>query len=50
MRTSKFTRRHFLATIAAPTALVAAPYVRGSYPASKPTAGFWDHWLPRALC
>jgi hypothetical protein len=50
MRTRKFTQRHFLAGIAASTALAARPYVRGSYPASKLTAGFRDHWLPRALC
>jgi hypothetical protein len=50
MRMSKLTRRHFLATIAASTALVAMPHVRGSYPASKLTIGFWDHWVPGALC
>jgi hypothetical protein len=50
MRTSKLTRRHFLATIAASTGLVAMPHVRGSYPAGKLTVGFWDHWAPGALC
>ena len=50
MRMSKLTRRHFLATIAASTALVAMPHVRGSYPASKLTIGVWDHWVPGALC
>jgi hypothetical protein len=50
MRVSKFTRRHLLATIAASTALVAMPHVRGSYPASKLTFCFWDHWVPGALC
>jgi ABC-type glycerol-3-phosphate transport system substrate-binding protein len=53
---SKLTRRHFLATSAASTALIAAPYVRGSYAAGKLSIGFWDHWVPganeatRALC
>lgn len=48
MRTSKPTRRRFLATAAASTALVAMPHVRGSYAAGKLTVGFWDHWVPGA--
>src|SRR5580704_7331623 len=42
------TRRHFLATTAASTALIAAPYVRGAHAAGKLTIGFWDHWVPGA--
>ena len=45
---SKLTRRGFLATTAASTALVAMPYVRGSYAAGKLSIGFWDHWVPGA--
>jgi ABC-type glycerol-3-phosphate transport system substrate-binding protein len=45
---AKLTRRHFLATTAASTALLAAPYVRGAYAAGKLTIGFWDHWVPGA--
>jgi ABC-type glycerol-3-phosphate transport system substrate-binding protein len=42
----RFTRRHFLATTAASTALIAAPYVRGAHAAGKLSVGFWDHWVP----
>ena len=43
------TRRRFVATTAAAsTALVAAPFVRGSYAAGKLSMGFWDHWVPGA--
>ena len=45
---AKLTRRHFLATTAASTALIAAPYVRGAHAAGKLTVGFWDHWVPNA--
>jgi len=45
---AKLTRRRFLATSAASTALVAMPYVRGSNAAGKLTIGFWDHWVPGA--
>jgi ABC-type glycerol-3-phosphate transport system substrate-binding protein len=45
---ARLTRRHFLATSAASTALIAAPAVRGSYAAGKLTVGFWDHWVPGA--
>jgi ABC-type glycerol-3-phosphate transport system substrate-binding protein len=43
---AKLTRRHFLATTAASTALIAAPYVRGAHAAGKLTVAFWDHWVP----
>jgi ABC-type glycerol-3-phosphate transport system substrate-binding protein len=45
---AKLTRRHFLATTAASTALIAAPYVRGAHAAGKLTVAFWDHWVPNA--
>ena len=48
MPTQKFTRRRFLATSAASTALVAMPHVRGSFAAGKLSIGFWDHWVPGA--
>jgi ABC-type glycerol-3-phosphate transport system substrate-binding protein len=48
MAKSKFTRRRFLATSAAASALVAAPYVRGAHAAGKLSVGFWDHWVPGA--
>src|SRR3569833_2663252 len=48
MTSSKFTRRRFLATTAASTALLAMPYVRGANAAGKLSIGFWDHWVPGA--
>ena len=48
MRMRKLTRRHFLATTAASTALVAMPHVRGCFAAGKLSIGFWDHWVPGA--
>ena len=45
---SKLTRRRFLATTAASTAFLAAPYVRGAHAAGKLSIGFWDHWVPGA--
>jgi ABC-type glycerol-3-phosphate transport system substrate-binding protein len=42
------TRRHFIRTTAASTAVVAMPYVRGSHAAGKLSIGFWDHWVPGA--
>ena len=48
MRRRIQTRRRFLATTAASTALVAMPFVRGSYAAGKLSVGFWDHWVPGA--
>ncbi len=48
MRKSKLTRRRFLATTAASTAVIAMPHVRGAYAAGKLSIGFWDHWVPGA--
>ena len=48
MRKCKPTRRYFLATTAASTALLAMPHVRGSFAAGKLSIGFWDHWVPGA--
>jgi ABC-type glycerol-3-phosphate transport system substrate-binding protein len=48
MRTSRLTRRRFLATTAAASALVAMPHVRGAHAAGKLSVGFWDHWVPGA--
>jgi ABC-type glycerol-3-phosphate transport system substrate-binding protein len=42
------TRRRFLKTTAASTALIAMPYVRGAHAAGKLAIGFWDHWVPGA--
>src|SRR5258707_333097 len=42
-------RRRFVAgTVAASTALIAAPFVRSAYAAGKLSIGFWDHWVPNA--
>jgi ABC-type glycerol-3-phosphate transport system substrate-binding protein len=46
MVTSKLTRRRFLTTTAASTAVLAMPHVRGAHAAGKLTIGFWDHWVP----
>src|SRR4030081_2244477 len=48
MRTTRPTRRRFLATTAAASVLVAMPHVRGSQAAGKLSVGFWDHWVPGA--
>ena len=48
MRTSRISRRRFLATTAAASALVAMPHVRGSHAAGKLSLGLWDHWVPGA--
>ena len=48
MRTSRVSRRRFLATTAAASALIAMPHVRGSHAAGKLSVGFWDHWVPGA--
>src|SRR5882757_10737554 len=48
MRKRRMTRRHFLATTAASTAIIAIPHVRGAYAAGKLSMGFWDHWVPGA--
>src|SRR4249920_408329 len=47
MLKGRMTRRRFLATTAAATA-VAMPYVRGAHAAGKLSMGFWDHWVPGA--
>jgi ABC-type glycerol-3-phosphate transport system substrate-binding protein len=44
----KLTRRRFLTTTAASTAVMAMPHVRGAYAAGKLSMGFWDHWVPGA--
>src|SRR5262245_39249229 len=48
MAKRKLTRRRFLATTAASTAVMAMPHVRGAYAAGKLSMGFWDHWVPGA--
>src|SRR5262245_47494875 len=48
MLKSKLTRRHFLATTAASTAVVAMPHVSHSQAAGKLSLMFWDHWVPGA--
>src|SRR5258705_9476481 len=48
MRERKLTRRRFLTTTAASTAIIAIPHVRGAYAAGKLSMGFWDHWVPGA--
>jgi ABC-type glycerol-3-phosphate transport system substrate-binding protein len=47
-RKRKMTRRRFLATTAASSALLAMPFVRGSYAAGKLSVAYWDHWVPGA--
>src|SRR2546427_4432426 len=45
----QFTRRRFLATTAAASAVaIGAPYVRTSRAAGRLSVGFWDHWVPGA--
>lgn len=48
MKSRTLTRRRFLATTAASTAVLAMPYVRGAHAAGKLSVGFWDHWVPGA--
>jgi ABC-type glycerol-3-phosphate transport system substrate-binding protein len=56
MLKSKLTRRRFLATTAASSAVLAMPHVSHSQAGGKLTVGFWDHWVPggnnasKALC
>ena len=45
---TRVTRRRFLATTAASTTLVAAPYVRRAHAAGTLSVGLWDHWVPGA--
>src|SRR4029078_7568164 len=47
MLKGRMTRRRFLATTAAATA-IAMPYVRGAHASGKLTMGFWDHGVPGA--
>src|SRR3954467_4006811 len=47
MLKGRMTRRRFLATTAAATA-IAMPHVRGAHAAGKLSMGFWDHWVPGA--
>jgi len=45
----RFTRRRFLATTAAASAVtLAPPFIRGAHAAGKLSVGFWDHWVPGA--
>src|SRR3989442_61912 len=48
MLTSKLSRRRFLTTTAASTAVLAMPHVRGAHAAGRLAIGFWDHWVPGA--
>src|SRR2546422_1673515 len=49
MSRRQFTRRRFLATTAAASAVaIGAPYVRSSRAAGRLSVGFWDHWVPGA--
>src|SRR6266851_4845182 len=49
MSRRQFTRRRFLATSAAASAVaIGAPYVRTSRAAGRLSVGFWDHWVPGA--
>ncbi len=48
MLKSRLTRRRFLATTAASTAVIAMPHVSHSQAAGKLAVGFWDHWVPGA--
>ena len=50
MITSPLSRRRVMqaAAIAAATASLTKPFVRGAYAAGKLAVGFWDHWVPGA--
>ena len=48
MPRGKLSRRRFLKTTTATTAVLAMPFVRGAYAAGKLSIGFWDHWVPGA--
>src|SRR3954469_10373531 len=49
MENRKFTRRRFLGSTAAASAVtLAAPYIRTSHAAGSLAVGFWDHWVPGA--
>jgi len=45
----RFTRRRFLATTAAASAVtLAPPFIRSARAAGSLSVGFWDHWVPGA--
>jgi len=47
--TKKFTRRRFLATTAAASAVtMTPPFIRTARAAGSLSVGFWDHWVPGA--
>src|SRR6267143_938181 len=49
MSRRQFTRRRFLATTAAASAVaIGAPYVRTSRASGRLSVGFWDHCVPVA--
>ncbi len=48
MTGTSVTRRRFLATTAATSSLVAAPYVSGVHAAGTLSIALWDHWVPGA--
>ncbi len=45
---SSVTRRRFVASTAAASALLSMPYVRTAHAAGSLAVGFWDHWVPGA--
>src|SRR5215468_10882796 len=46
--TKGMTRRRFVATAAAASASIAAPYVHTAGAAGRLSIGLWDHWVPGA--
>jgi ABC-type glycerol-3-phosphate transport system substrate-binding protein len=49
MKRDKYSRRQFVTTTTAASAMVvAAPFVRTAHAAGKLSVGFWDHWVPGA--
>src|SRR3954468_21790618 len=48
MASRTFTRRRFLQSTAAASAVTAFPHIRTSHAAGKLEVGFWDHWVPGA--
>jgi ABC-type glycerol-3-phosphate transport system substrate-binding protein len=49
MTARRISRRTFFGTtMAASTAMIAAPFVHTAHAAGKLTIGFWDHWVPGA--
>ena len=48
MTQRNWTRRRFVATTGAASALIAAPFVRTAHAAGSLSVGFWDHWVPGA--